>query len=240
MSTATAAHLASLPMFIGGRAVVSRGRSEQLHNPATGEPTALFHHSTPEEIHQAVDAAIKAFPTWSATPVLQRCRVFFHFHHELEAHADELIRLITEENGKTLDEAKGSFQRGLECVEFASGATSLMMGETVERVGTGVDGFSIRQPIGVCAGITPFNFPFMVPLWMFPMAIACGNTFILKPSERVPRSALRLAELMKRAGLPDGVLNVVHGAKEAVDAILHHPKIRAVSFVGSTRVAKYI
>lgn len=240
MSTAIATHLSSLPMFINGQPVVSKGRTEQLFNPATGEPTAHFHHSTGEEIDVAVEATASAFPGWSSTPVLQRCRVFFHYHHQLEKHADELIALITEENGKTLEEAKGSFQRGLECVEFAAGATSLMMGETVERVGTGVDGFSIRQPLGVCAGITPFNFPFMVPLWMFPMAIACGNTFVLKPSERVPRSGVRLAQLLQEAGLPDGVLNVVHGAKEAVDALLHHPKVRAVSFVGSTRVAKYI
>ena len=240
MSTAIAAHLSSLPMFIGGKSVISRGRTENLTDPATGEPTAIFHHSTPEEIGMAIEAASNAFPAWNATPVLQRCRVFFHLHREMESHADELIRLVTEENGKTLDEAKGSFARGLECVEFAAGATSLMMGETVPGVGTGVDGFSIRQPLGVCAGITPFNFPLMVPLWMYPMAIACGNTFILKPSERVPRCAIRMAELTHAAGLPAGVLNVVHGGKEAVDALLNHSKVRAVSFVGSTRVAKYI
>ncbi len=240
MSTATASDIESLPMFVGGRRLVSKGRSEQLFNPATNRPTALFHHSTVEEIDAAVQAAASAFPAWSTTPVLQRCRIFFRYHHELEKHADALIALITEENGKTLEEAKGSFARGLECVEFAAGATTLMMGETVERVGTGVDGFSIRQPIGVCAGITPFNFPFMVPLWMFPMAIACGNTFVLKPSERVPRSAVRMAELLQQAGLPDGVMNVVHGGKEAVDALLHHPKVRGISFVGSSRVAKYI
>jgi malonate-semialdehyde dehydrogenase (acetylating)/methylmalonate-semialdehyde dehydrogenase len=241
MSTfATRTGVADVPLFINGERKNSRGQSEQLFNPATGEPTATLYHSTVEEIDSAVQAAAAAFPTWSATPVLQRCRVFFRFHSVLEKHADELIRLVTEENGKTLEEAKGSFQRGLECVEFAAGATSLMMGDTVENVGTGVDGYSIRQPLGVCAGITPFNFPFMVPLWMYPMAIACGNTFVLKPSERVPRTAVRTAELLSEAGLPKGVLNVVHGAKTAVDALLAHPKIRAISFVGSSAVAKYI
>jgi malonate-semialdehyde dehydrogenase (acetylating)/methylmalonate-semialdehyde dehydrogenase len=241
MSTfAAQSGVADVPLFINGKQRHSQGRSEQLFNPATGEPTATLHHSTAEEIDSAAEAAFAAFPGWSTTPVLQRCRVFFHFHAVLEKHADELISMVTEENGKTLEEAKGSFQRGLECVEFAAGATSLMMGETVENVGTGVDGYSIRQPLGVCAGITPFNFPFMVPLWMFPMAIACGNTFVLKPSERVPRTAVRTVELLHEAGLPAGVLNVVHGGKETVDALLHHPKIRAVSFVGSSAVAKYI
>jgi malonate-semialdehyde dehydrogenase (acetylating) / methylmalonate-semialdehyde dehydrogenase len=241
MSTLAAqSGLADVPLFINGEQHHSQGRSEQLLNPATGDPTAMLHHSTMEEIDRAVEAAYAAFPAWSTTPVLQRCRVFFHFHAVLEKHADELIAMVTEENGKTLEEAKGSFQRGLECVEFAAGATSLMMGDTVENVGSGVDGYSIRQPLGVCAGITPFNFPFMVPLWMYPMAIACGNTFVLKPSERVPRTAVRTAELLHEAGLPAGVLNVVHGSKDTVDALLRHPKIRAISFVGSSAVAKYI
>jgi malonate-semialdehyde dehydrogenase (acetylating)/methylmalonate-semialdehyde dehydrogenase len=241
MSTfATRTGISGVPLFINGEKHFSKGRAEQLFNPATGEETATLHHSTAEEIDAAVQAAFDAFPSWSTTPVLQRCRVFFHFHAILEKHADELIAMVTEENGKTLEEAKGSFQRGLECIEFACGATSLMMGDTVENVGTGVDGYSIRQPLGVCAGITPFNFPFMVPLWMYPVAIACGNTFVLKPSERVPRTAVRTAELLHEAGLPAGVLNVVHGAKSAVDAVLNHPKIRAVSFVGSSAVAKYI
>jgi malonate-semialdehyde dehydrogenase (acetylating)/methylmalonate-semialdehyde dehydrogenase len=241
MSTfAAGAGTAEVPLFVNGELRLSKGRSEQLFNPATGEPTATFRYSTAEEINSAVEGALSAFTSWGATPVLQRCRVLFHFHHTLERHADELIALVTEENGKTLEEAKGSFQRGLECIEFACGATSLMMGDTVENVGTGVDGYSIRQPLGVCAGITPFNFPFMVPLWMYPVAIACGNTFVLKPSERVPRSAVRTAELFYEAGLPAGVLNVVHGGKETVDALLSHPRVRAVSFVGSSPVAKYI
>ena len=241
MATVVAgAGIEDVPLFINGARRSSSGATEQLLNPATGVPIGVLHHATGDEINAAVEAAYNAFPSWSATPVLQRCRVFFHFHAVLEKHADELIRMVTEENGKTLDEAKGSFARGLECVEFAAGATSLMMGDTVENVGTGVDGYSIRQPLGVCAGITPFNFPFMVPLWMYPMAIACGNTFVLKPSERVPRTAVRTAELLHEAGLPVGVLNVVHGAKAAVDGILNHPKIRAVSFVGSSNVAKYV
>ncbi|MGH9524932.1 MAG: CoA-acylating methylmalonate-semialdehyde dehydrogenase [Terriglobales bacterium] len=237
---AAGAGLEEVSLFINGERRISKGSSEPLFNPATGATVAILHHSTEEEIEAAVEAAYQAFPAWSSTPVLQRCRVFFHFHSVLEKHADELIRMVTEENGKTLEEAKGSFARGLECIEFAAGATSLMMGDTVENVGTGVDGYSIRQPLGVCAGITPFNFPFMVPLWMYPMAIACGNTFVLKPSERVPRTAVRTAELLHEAGLPAGVLNVVHGARSTVDAILAHPKIRAVSFVGSSAVAKYI
>jgi malonate-semialdehyde dehydrogenase (acetylating)/methylmalonate-semialdehyde dehydrogenase len=164
----------------------------------------------------------------------------FKYRQLLEQHADELIRLCTEENGKTLEESKGSYQRGIECVEFAAGVPTLLMGETVQRVSPGVDSASVRQPIGVCVGITPFNFPLMVPLWMFPLAIACGNTFVLKPSDRVPRSAVRAAELLMEAGLPAGVMNVVHGAKDAVDALLGDPRVKAVSFVGSSPVAKYI
>ena len=239
-TVAAGAGVEDVPLLIKGTRRISSGATEQLLNPATGVPIGILHHSTTEELDAAVQAAYDAFPAWSTTPVLQRCRVFFHFHAILEKHAAELIRMVTEENGKTLEEAKGSFARGLECVEFAAGATSLMMGDTVENVGTGVDGYSIRQPLGVCAGITPFNFPFMVPLWMYPMAIACGNTFVLKPSERVPRTAVRTAELLHEAGLPAGVLNVVHGAKPVVDGILNHPKIRAVSFVGSSAVAKYV
>ncbi len=241
MATISAgASVEDVTLFINGARRASKGASEHLLNPATGDLVGIFHHSAADEIDAAVQAAHDAFPGWSVTPVLQRCRVLFHFHAILEKHADELIAMVTQENGKTLDEAKGSFQRGLECIEFAAGATSLMMGDTVENVGTSTDGYSVRQPVGVCAGITPFNFPFMVPLWMYPMAIACGNTFVLKPSERVPRTAVRAAELLHEAGLPAGVLNVIHGAKSAVDALLAHPKVRAVSFVGSSAVAKYV
>src|SRR5215813_8740961 len=240
MATSATIELKSCPLFINGKPVISRGPKDVQYNPATGEAVAEVPRSTPEEISAAVEAATKAFPSWSKTPVIQRAKVLFKYRELLEAHAAELIALITEENGKTLDEARGSFQRGIECVEFACGAPTLMMGETVDQVGTGVDGWSTRNPIGVCVGITPFNFPFMVPLWMFPMAIACGNTFVLKPSDKVPRTAVRLVELFHEAGLPAGVLNLVHGAKSTVDALLTDPRVKAVSFVGSSAVARYI
>jgi malonate-semialdehyde dehydrogenase (acetylating) / methylmalonate-semialdehyde dehydrogenase len=241
MSTsATSIELKPCPLYIDGKFVVSRGPKNVQYNPATGEPVAEIPRTTPEEISAAVEAATKAFSSWSRTPVLQRCRVLFQYREILENNAQELIALITEENGKTLEEARGSFQRGIECVEFACGAPTLMMGDTVDQVGSGVDGWSTRNPIGVCVGITPFNFPFMVPLWMFPMAIACGNTFVLKPSDKVPRTAVRLVELAHEAGLPAGVLNLVHGAKSTVDSLLTDPRVKAVSFVGSSAVARYI
>jgi malonate-semialdehyde dehydrogenase (acetylating)/methylmalonate-semialdehyde dehydrogenase len=240
VTSVVSADLKKVPVLIAGEPRNSNGKTAVQTNPATGEPVALVPYCTPEEISAAVEAAQAAFPAWSQTPVLQRARVMFKFRQLLEQHADELIRLCTEENGKTLEESKGSYQRGIECVEFAAGVPSLMMGETVERVSAGVDSASMRQPIGVCVGITPFNFPLMVPLWMFPLAIACGNTFVLKPSDRVPRSAVRAAELLMEAGLPAGVMNVVHGAKDAVDALLSDPRVKAVSFVGSSPVAKYI
>ncbi len=241
MSTsATSVELKPCPLYINGQPVISRGPKDVQYNPANGEPLAEIPRTTPEEISAAVEAARQAFPSWSKTPVLQRCKVLFKYREVLEAHAQELIALMTEENGKTLEESRGSFQRGIECIEFACGAPTLMMGETVDQVGTGVDGWSTRNPIGVCVGITPFNFPFMVPLWMFPMAIACGNTFVLKPSDKVPRTAVRLVELAYEAGLPAGVLNLVHGAKSTVDSLLADPRVKAVSFVGSSTVARYI
>jgi malonate-semialdehyde dehydrogenase (acetylating)/methylmalonate-semialdehyde dehydrogenase len=240
ITSAVSADLKQVPILVGGKPRNSNGRTAVQTNPATGEPVALVPYCTPEEISAAVEAAQAAFPAWSQTPVLQRARLMFKYRQLLEQHADELIRLCTEENGKTLEESKGSYQRGIECVEFAAGVPSLLMGETVQRVSPGVDSASVRQPIGVCVGITPFNFPLMVPLWMFPLAIACGNTFVLKPSDRVPRSAVRAAELLMEAGLPEGVMNVVHGAKDAVDALLGDPRVKAVSFVGSSPVAKYI
>ena len=238
--TATAADLKSCPLYINGKPVISRGPKDIQYNPATGEAVAEIPRTTAEEISAAVESAYSAFPVWSRTPVLQRCRVLFKYRQVLEENAHELIALITEENGKTLEESRGSFQRGVECIEFACGAPTLMMGETVEQVGTGVDGWSVRVPIGVCVGITPFNFPFMVPLWMFPMAIACGNTFVLKPSDKVPRTAVRLVELAYEAGLPAGVLNLVHGAKDTVDHLLTDPRVKAASFVGSSNVARHI
>jgi malonate-semialdehyde dehydrogenase (acetylating)/methylmalonate-semialdehyde dehydrogenase len=239
-SIATSIELKPCPLYINGKPVISRGAKDIQYNPATGEAVAEIPRSTPEEIAAAVEAARMAFPAWSKTPVIQRCKVLLKYREILEAHAWEMIALVTEENGKTLAEARGSFDRGIECIEFACGAPTLMMGDTLEQVGGNVDGWSTRNPVGVCVGITPFNFPCMVPLWMFPMAIACGNTFVLKPSDRVPRTAVRLVELAHEAGLPPGVLNLVHGAKEAVDCLLANPRVQAVSFVGSSAVARYI
>ena len=182
----------------------------------------------------------KALPAWRDAPVLRRARVLMKFRELLEANRSELAQLVTQEHGKTLADAAGSVQRGIEVVEFAMGIPHLIKGEYSEEIGTGVDCHSVRQPIGVCAGITPFNFPVMVPMWMFPVALACGNAFILKPSERDPSAAMFIADLLAQAGLPAGVFNVVHGDKVAVDAILEHPGIAAVSFVGSTPIAKYI
>jgi malonate-semialdehyde dehydrogenase (acetylating)/methylmalonate-semialdehyde dehydrogenase len=240
MSATTSVALKSCPLYIDGKPVISAGPKDVQYNPATGEAVAEVPQSTPEEVAAAVASAHKAFPAWSKTPVIQRCKVLFKYRELLEAHVDEFVALITEENGKTIDEARGSFDRGLECVEFACGAPTLMMGETVDRVGTSVDGWSTRNGLGVCVGITPFNFPFMVPMWMFPMAIACGNTFVLKPSDKVPRTAVRMVELAYQAGLPAGVLNLVHGAKSTVDLLLTDPRVKAVSFVGSSSIAKYI
>jgi malonate-semialdehyde dehydrogenase (acetylating)/methylmalonate-semialdehyde dehydrogenase len=192
------------------------------------------------DVDAAVRSAEAAFGAWRTAPPLRRARVLMRFRELMEAHKKDLAKIVTQEHGKTLADAEGSITRGIEVVEFAMGIPHLLKGEHSENVGTEVDTWSIRQPLGVCAGITPFNFPAMVPMWMYPIAIACGNTFILKPSERDPTLALRMGELLKEAGLPDGVFNVVHGDKEAVDAILAHPTIRAVSFVGSTPIARYI
>ncbi|MBI4194300.1 MAG: CoA-acylating methylmalonate-semialdehyde dehydrogenase [Betaproteobacteria bacterium] len=224
----------------GKRMDAASGRCGEVTNPATGAVTRRVPFCNRADIDAAVAAAKAAFPAWRDTPPLRRARILMRYRELLEAHRDELARHVTEEHGKTLADATGSVQRGIEVVEFAMGIPHLVKGEHSEDVGTGVDCHSMRQPLGVCAGITPFNFPVMVPLWMFPVAIACGNTFILKPSEKVPSASMRMAELFKEAGLPDGVFNVVHGDKEAVDAILGHPDTRAVSFVGSTPIARYI
>src|SRR6201997_1576995 len=233
--------LERLPLWIGGAPTPSRtARYGEVTNPATGEVLRHVPFATREDVDLAVRAASAAWDAWRAAPALRRARILMRFRELMETHKKDLARLVSQEHGKTLVDAEGSITRGIEVVEFATGIPHLLKGEFSDNVGTEVDGFSLRQPLGVCAGITPFNFPAMVPMWMFPVAIACGNSFILKPSERDPTMSLRMAELLKAAGLPDGVFNVVHGDKEAVDAILTHPGIRAVSFVGSTPIAKYI
>ena len=222
--------------YVGG----TSGRFSDVYNPATGEVKSQVPLASTAELNDAVAVAKAAFPEWAATPPLTRARIMFRYKTLIEDNADELAAIITSEHGKVLSDAHGSLTRGLEVVEYACGIPQLLKGEYTEQVGRGIDAWTVRQPVGVCAGITPFNFPAMVPMWMYPMAIACGNTFVLKPSEKDPSCALKLAELAKEAGLPDGVLNVVNGDKEAVDAILEHPDIPAVSFVGSTPIAQYI
>ena len=230
-----------VPMWINGMRVFRQsGRRAEVTNPATGKPIRRVPLANGDEVRTAVAAAAVAFPSWSATTPLRRSRILTRFRELLDANKSELARLVTEEHGKTLEDAAGSVQRGIEVVEFAIGIPHLLKGEHAEDVGRGIDCQSMLQPLGVCAGITPFNFPVMVPLWMFPMAIACGNTFVLKPSEKDPSASILMAELFKKAGLPDGVFNVVHGDKEAVDGLLSNPTVKAVSFVGSTPVAKYI
>ena len=233
--------MANLTHWINGKHVEgTSGRFGNVYNPTTGEVAAQVPLASTTELDAAVEAAKAAFPEWAATPPLTRARVMFKYKTLIEDNSDRLAAVITAEHGKVLSDAGGSLTRGLEVVEFACGIPQLLKGEYTEQVGRGIDAWTTRQPLGVCAGITPFNFPAMVPMWMYPMAIACGNTFILKPSEKDPSCALLLAELATEAGLPDGVLNVVNGDKEAVDAILDHPDIPAISFVGSTPIAHYI
>jgi malonate-semialdehyde dehydrogenase (acetylating) / methylmalonate-semialdehyde dehydrogenase len=232
--------LETVPFWIHGKPVTGAGRHGEVFNPATGQVTKQVAFADAGIVDSAVKAATAALPEWRDTPPLRRARVMQKFLGLLQKHQKDLAQLVTSEHGKTLPDAMGSVQRGIEVVEFACGIPQLLKGEHAENVGTQVDTHTLRQPVGVCAGITPFNFPVMVTLWMFPMAIACGNTFILKPSEKVPSASVRMAELLKEAGLPDGVFNVVHGDKAAVDALLLHEGIRAVSFVGSTPIAKYI
>ncbi|MBI3938665.1 MAG: CoA-acylating methylmalonate-semialdehyde dehydrogenase [Betaproteobacteria bacterium] len=230
-----------VPLWINGAAQPARSmRCGEVTNPATGRVIRKVPFCNAADIDAAVDAAKNAFPGWRATPPVRRARILMRFRDLLEAHRKDLTHLVTGEHGKTLPDAAGSVQRGIEVVEFASGVPHLLKGEHAEDVGRGIDSHSMLQPLGVCAGITPFNFPAMVPLWMFPVAIACGNAFVLKPSEKVPSASVRMAELFKEAGLPDGVFNVVHGDREAVDCLLAHPDIKAVSFVGSTPIAKYV
>jgi malonate-semialdehyde dehydrogenase (acetylating)/methylmalonate-semialdehyde dehydrogenase len=230
-----------LKNFIDGNPTDSAtDRWGDVYDPALGSVTTRVPMSTAVDVDAAVSAAGRAFADWSATPALRRARVLFRFKALIDEHMDELARLLTSEHGKVLDDARGSVTRGMEVVEFACGIPQLLKGEYSDSVGRGVDSWSFRQPLGVCAGVGPFNFPAMIPLWMAPVAIACGNTFVMKPSERVPSTAVRLAELWKEAGLPDGVFNVVHGDKEVVDAFVEHPDVAAISLVGSTTTAESV
>lgn len=232
--------LYTCPLCIGGDWQPSRGRTEILKNPASGEPISAIPYCTPDEVLSAIAVADRAFATWREVPAVNRARILFRYRQILEEHLEELAALVTLENGKILEEARGSVRRGIEVVEFACGIPTLLMGETLENIASGIDSWTLRQPLGVCVGIPPFNFPAMVPLWMFPIALACGNSFVLKPSEKVPRTGVRLVELLYEAGLPRGVMSVVHGAKEVVDVLLQDPRVRTVSFVGSSPVAKYV
>ncbi len=224
----------------GARIAGTSGRTMPVFNPATGEAEKSVALASADEVGCAVASAKSAWPAWSGTPALRRARILDRFKTILWERGEQLAEAISAEHGKTLDDALGEVTRGLEVVEFAVGAPHLLKGEITENVGTAVDSHSLRQPLGVVAGITPFNFPAMVPMWMFPVAIACGNTFILKPSERDPSVSLLIAEWLTEAGLPKGVFNVVQGDKEAVDTLLAHPDVKAISFVGSTPIARYI
>ncbi|GAB3456158.1 CoA-acylating methylmalonate-semialdehyde dehydrogenase [Massilia terrae] len=227
--------------YIKGEPVDTRGgRYADVFNPALGEPCARVALATTDEVNAAVAAAAAAFPAWAATPALARARVLFRYLQLCQQHTDEFAAMVTREHGKTLSDAAGEVARGIEVVEFAVGIPQMLKGEFTDQIARGIDAWSMRQPLGVVAGITPFNFPVMVPMWMFPIALACGNTFVLKPSERDPSASLLHARLLKEAGLPDGVFNVVQGDKVAVDALLDHPEVQAVSFVGSTPIAEYI
>lgn len=227
--------------YVGGQWKESTsGRTEPVYNPATGDIIGHVPLSSMEELNEAVTVAAEAFRAWSRTAVPRRARIMFKYQQLLVEHWDELAKLITLENGKNFKEAYGEVQRGIECVEFAAGAPTLMMGKQLPDIATNIESGMYRYPIGVVGGITPFNFPMMVPCWMFPLAIACGNTFVLKPSERTPLLACRLAELMEEAGLPKGVLNIVHGAHDVVNGLLDHKQVKAISFVGSQPVGEYV
>ncbi len=234
-------NITELHHFINGEHVPGQsGRQANIHNPATGEHIISLPLASKSEVETAIANAQAAFPGWAATPPAKRAQIMFNFRELVKSNMEDLAVLVSREHGKTIDDAKGSITRGLEVVEFACGAPQLLKGEHSPQVANGVDSYGMRMPMGVCAGITPFNFPAMVPMWMFPMALICGNTFVLKPSEKTPSCAMRLAELMIEAGLPKGVLNVVNGDKEAVDTLLTDPRIEAISFVGSTPIGEYI
>ncbi|MGI1670768.1 MAG: CoA-acylating methylmalonate-semialdehyde dehydrogenase [Neptuniibacter sp.] len=226
--------------FINGKVIEDNNRTQDVYNPATGKSDSQVALATVETVEEAIAAAQAAYPEWRDTPAIKRARVMFRFKELLEQHADKICELIGAEHGKICHDAAGELQRGIENVEYACGVPELLKGEHSKNVGPNIDSWSEFQPLGVVAGITPFNFPVMVPLWMFPMAIACGNTFVLKPSERDPSSTMYIAGLLQEAGLPNGVLNVVNGDKEAVDTLLNDERVKAVSFVGSTPIAEYI
>ena len=227
--------------WIGGRIVEgTSGRSGPVYNPATGEQAAEVDFASVEEVDRAVQAAKEAFPSWRALSLSRRTELFFRIRNLVDEHREDLAKLLTAEHGKVLSDAKGEVARGIEVIEYCCGMPELLKGGFSEQASNGIDVYSIRQPLGVAAGITPFNFPAMVPMWMWAPALACGNTFVLKPSEKDPSASILTAELLKEAGVPDGVFNVVHGDKVAVDAVLEHPDIKAVSFVGSTPIAKYV
>lgn len=241
MSHAPVSAAASCPFLIDGEWVrPSQLATSPVFNPSTGEVIGAVPLGGAAEVEAAVAAAQAAFPAWANTPVIDRTRIMFRYRTLLEQHFDAIVRTISREHGKTAAESRGDLFRGIEAVEYACGAPSLMLGDMLTNIARAVDCETTRYPLGVCAGITPFNFPAMIPLWMFPLALVTGNTFVLKPSERVPFTAIRLAELLAEAGLPKGVFNLVHGGKPAVDALLTHPLVRAVSFVGSTPIARYI
>ncbi len=231
----------TLEFYVNGKWEPAAGSTlHPITNPATGDMIAQVPYATAEQVDRVARHAHEAFLKWREVPVVDRVQTFYRYKLLLEKHVEEVARILSTENGKTLDDAKASVRRAIQMVEVACGMPSLMMGESLENVARGIDSVSIRQPLGVCAGISPFNFPAMVPMWMFPFAIACGNTFILKPSEKVPMTPTRTSELLHDAGIPEGVFNLIHGDKVAVDALLQHPLVRAISFVGSTPVAKYV
>src|SRR3569832_286460 len=231
----------SIDHWISGNAAAGRsGRAADVFNPATGQVTGREALANASEVEAAVASARTAFPAWADTPPLRRARVMFKLLELLNTHRDELARAITAEHGKVFTDAQGEVTRGIDIVEFACGIPQLLKGQYTDQVSTGIDNWTMRQPLGVVAGITPFNFPAMVPMWMYPVAIAAGNSFVLKPSPLDPSASLMMAELLKQAGLPDGVFNVVQGDKEAVDALLEHPDVKAISFVGSTAIAQKI
>ena len=235
-STATA----TIGHFIGGKAVHRSGRTLPIEDPATGSTIRVAELADSDTVDEAVNIAQQAFPEWRDTTPLKRARVMFKFKQLLEENADEICKLITQEHGKTLEDARGELQRGIEVVEYACGIPELLKGEHTPSVGTNIDSWSQFQPLGVSAGITPFNFPAMVPMWMYPIAIACGNTFVLKPSELDPSASMFCADLLRESGLPDGVFNIVNGDREAVDALLANPTVQSISFVGSTPVAEHV